>query len=113
MDARRTKKLLLRGGKVSWYTERMLSQSAEPAENTVNFDGSSLVEVTLGGTDYRIDSGKQGTAFSISCRPTGTWDWSFGGEARWDGTMLRSRAFERRTLVELSSALSRALSELE
>jgi hypothetical protein len=91
----------------------MNRQSAEVTENTVNFEGSSLLEVTVGGTDYRIDSGKQGTAFSISSRPSGTWDWSFGGEARWDGTQLRSRAFERRTLLELSAALSRALAELE
>ncbi len=91
----------------------MLSSSKEVPAETVNFEGSSLLEVTVGDTDFRIDSGKQGTAFSISSRPTGTWDWSFGGEARWDGTQLRSRAFERRTLVELSSALSRALSDLE
>ena len=91
----------------------MNSNSAEVAENTVNFEGSSLLEVTVGGTDYRIDSGKQGTAFSISSRPSGTWDWSFGGEARWDGSQLRSRAFERRTLLELSTALSSALADME
>jgi hypothetical protein len=113
MDGPSTKKLLLLDGSVSGHTERMVSSAAESTENGVNFDGSSLVEVTVGGTDYRIDSGKQGTAFSISSRPTGTWDWAFGGEARWDGTMLRSRAFERPTLLELSSALSRALAELE
>lgn len=112
MDGRGTKKLLLRDGTVSEYTELMVSISAEVPEDTVNFDGSSLLEVTVGDTDYRIDSGKQGTAFSISSRPAGTWDWSFGGEARWDGSMLRSRAFERRTLVELSSALTRALADL-
>jgi hypothetical protein len=91
----------------------MLSSSGEAAAESVNFEGSSLLEVTVGETDYRIDAGKQGTAFSISSRPTGTWDWSFGGEARWDGSQLRSRAFERRTLLELSSALSQALSSLE
>jgi hypothetical protein len=91
----------------------MLSTSGEAPAESVNFEGTSLLEVTVGETDYRIDSGKQGTAFSISSRPTGTWDWHFGGEARWDGSQLRSRAFERRTLLELSSALSRALSDLE
>jgi hypothetical protein len=91
----------------------MLSNSEEITQESVNFEGSSLLEVTVGETDYRIDAGKQGTAFSISSRPTGSWDWSFGGEARWDGSQLRSRAFERATLLELSSALSRALSALE
>jgi hypothetical protein len=91
----------------------MLSRPTEAAETTVNFESSSLLEVTVEGTDYRIDSGKQGTAFSVSSRPSGTWDWRFGGEARWDGTQLRSRAFERSTLLALSSALSRALADLE
>lgn len=113
MDGRWSEKLLLRGAVVSSYTEHMVSSAAEVEENAVNFDGSSLLEVTVGDTDYRIDSGKQGTAFSISFRQAGTWDWSFGGEARWDGSMLRSRAFERRTLIELSTALSKALADLE
>ena len=91
----------------------MLSTSVEATAETVNFEGSSLLEVTVGETDYRVDAGKQGTAFSISSRPSGTWDWQFGGDARWDGSQLRSRAFERSTLLELSSALSRALSALE
>jgi hypothetical protein len=91
----------------------MASHSEEITQESVNFEGSSLLEVTVGETDYRIDAGKQGTAFSISSRPTGSWDWSFGGEARWDGSQLRSRAFERGTLLELSSALSRALSDME
>jgi hypothetical protein len=91
----------------------MHSSSAEASAESVNFEGSSLLEVTVGETDYRIDAGKQGTAFSISSRPSGSWDWHFGGEARWDGSQLRSRAFERGTLLELSSALSQALSALE
>jgi hypothetical protein len=95
-------------------TELMLSTSNESLANSaVNFDGAPLAEVTLDETDFRIDSGKQGTAFSVSSRPTGTWDWTFRGEARWDGSALRSRALERRILVELSSALSGALSALE
>jgi len=79
----------------------------------MNYESPALVEVKLAETDYRIDVGKQGTAFSISSRPTGTWDWNFGGEARWDGSQLRCRAFERALLIQLSSALSSALSELE
>jgi hypothetical protein len=92
----------------------MLSQEAEAAKQAaMNYEGPALVEVTVGDTDYRVDVGKQGTAFSLSSRPTGTWDWHFGGEARWDGSMLRSRAFERAVLLEVSSALGAALSELE
>jgi hypothetical protein len=92
----------------------MLSKKQEtPADSGVNYEGASLVEVTVGETDFRIDAGRQGTAFSISSRATGTWDWTFGGEARWDGSELRSRAFERRILGELSTALSSALSALE
>jgi len=91
----------------------MLSSTTETQANTVNFEGPPLVELTLDDTDFRIDSGKQGMAFSISTRKTGSWDWSFGGEARWDGSALRSRAFERRVLTELSAALSSALAELE
>jgi len=92
----------------------MLSTTQETAENSaVNFESASLVEVTVDETDFRVDSGKQGTAFSISSRPTGTWDWTFQGEGRWDGSTLRSRALERRILTELSTALSGALSALE
>ena len=79
----------------------------------MNFESASLVEVTVDETDFRVDSGKQGTAFSISSRPTGTWDWTFRGEGRWDGSTLRSRALERRILTELSTALSGVLSALE
>ena len=79
----------------------------------VNYEGPALLEITVDDTDYRVDAGKQGTAFSLSSRPTGTWDWTFGGEARWDGSALRCRAFERRILLELSTALSSVLAEFE
>ena len=92
----------------------MNSNHSEPATSqNVSYDGPPLVELTLGETDFRIDAGKQGTAVSISSRPTGSWDWTFGGEARWDGSELRSRAFERRVLTELSSAMASALESLE
>jgi len=92
----------------------MSSYASEPATHqNVNYESPPLVEVTLGETDFRLDAGKQGTAVSISSRPVGSWDWRFGGEARWDGSELRSRAFERRVLVQLSSALSSALASLE
>jgi hypothetical protein len=88
--------------------------SAQPisaADAGVSYEGPAIVEITIEDQDFRVDSGKQGTALCISTRPTGTWDWSFGGEARWDGSQLRSRSFERRVLLELSSALSNALAD--
>lgn len=87
----------------------MNSPSAEP----VNYESPPLVEVQIEGVDYRLDSGKQGTALCISTRASGTWDWSFGGEAKWDVSSLRSKAFERRTLDELSKAFKLALENLE
>jgi hypothetical protein len=81
-------------------------------EAPVNYDSPPLVEVEIEGVDYRLDSGKQGTALCISTRPSGTWDWAFGGEARWDGD-LRSKAFERRTLGALGKAFKEALANME
>ncbi len=82
---------------------------SSPTENPVNYDSPAIVEVAIDGTDYRMDSGKQGTALCISTRASGTWDWSFGGEARWDVSYLRSKAFDRRTLEQLSRAFAQAL----
>ena len=84
-----------------------------PAANTVNYDSAPLVEVEIEGVDYRLDAGKQGTALCISTRPSGTWDWSFGGEARWDVNYLRSKAFDRRTLEQLSRAFAQALENMD
>jgi hypothetical protein len=82
-------------------------------EGAVNYDSVALVELAIDGIDYRVDSGKQGTALSLSTRESGTWDWAFGGEARWDGSALRSRAFERQVLLRLSTAVAQALADLE
>jgi hypothetical protein len=86
--------------------------SSEPAA-PVNYDSPALVELEIDGTDYRMDSGKQGTSLCISTRPSGTWDWTFGGEARWDVSYLRSKAFDRRTLEKLSKAFAVALHNME
>jgi hypothetical protein len=91
------------------YTERMSTPAAAP----VNYDSPPIVEVEIEGTDYRVDSGKQGTALCISTRATGTWDWSFGGEARWEVSYLRSKAFDRRTLEQLSRAFKQALETMD
>src|SRR5882724_9783201 len=93
----------------SGYTEHMSSLPTDP----VNYDSPAILEVAIEGTDYRMDSGKQGTALCISTRPTGTWDWSFGGEARWDVNYLRSKAFDRRTLEQLSRAFAQALENMD
>ena len=89
------------------------SETAVSTPSPVNYEGSPICEVTLDDTDYRFDAGKQGTAVSLSKRPSGTWDWTFCGEARWDGSDLRSKAFDRSVLVPLSAAFKRALAELE
>jgi len=78
---------------------------------SVNYESPALVEHEIEGVDYRIDSGKQGTALCISTRPSGTWDWSFVGEAKWDVGSLRSKAFERRILQDLSQAFAKALED--
>jgi hypothetical protein len=81
------------------YAERMISN------NQVNYDSGPVAELTVEGMDYRLDSGKQGTAICVSMRTTGTWDWSFVCEARWDGSELRTKALERSLRNELSQAL--------
>ena len=86
-----------------------MSSETEPQ---VNYDSPPLVEVEIDGVDYRLDGGKQGTALCISTRTAGTWDWTFGGEARWDGD-LRSKAFERKALGELAKAFKQALADME
>jgi hypothetical protein len=80
--------------------------------DSISYDGPALLEISIDGTDYRVDSGKQGTSLSISTRETGTWDWSFGGEARWDGSALRSKPFERAVLTQLSKAFGDAIADL-
>lgn len=79
----------------------------------VNYEGGALVEVSIDGVDYRVDAGKHGTALCVSTRASGTWDWSFVGEARWDGRDLRMRALDRALLVQLSRALGEAIEAID
>jgi len=74
----------------------------------VNYDSSPVAEASIDGTDYRVDAGKQGTAICVSSRPSGSWDWSFLCEARWDGSELRAKLLERSIRMQLSRALSSA-----
>jgi hypothetical protein len=91
------------------------SEDAPPSPPAflVEYDGPPLVETTVGDTDYRVDLGKQGTALGISTRASGSWRWHFAGEVRWDGSSLRSRAFDRPLLDELSKALLEAARDSE
>jgi len=78
------------------------------SDGAVNYDEAAVVELELDGTDYRLDSGRAGTALCISTRATGTWGWEFRGEARWQNNVLRCKAFDRSVLTELSKALVEA-----
>ena len=80
--------------------------AAGASEELVNFDEPALIELELDGTDYRLDAGRAGTALCISTRPSGTWDWTFRGEARWQANVLRCKAFDRVVLTRLSQALA-------
>jgi hypothetical protein len=75
-------------------------------EAPVNFDEAALLELELDGTDYRFDSGRAGTALCISTRPSGSWSWTFRGEARWQSKVLRCKAFDRAVLTRLATALA-------
>ena len=80
-------------------------EAEAPAEGVVNYDEPALVEVELDEVDYRLDSGRAGTALCISTRPSGTYSWTFRGEARWQTNVLRCKAFDRTVLTRLSQAL--------
>ncbi len=82
------------------------------SEAGVNYDSSPVAETAIDGLDYRIDAGKQGTAICVSTRPTGSWDWAYLCEARWDGSELRSKVLERGIRHELSRALTSAMRDM-
>jgi len=68
-----------------------------------------VAETAIEGIEYRIDSGKEGTAICVSTRRAGSWDWSFVCEARWDGSEVRTKALERSIRAQLSRALGSAM----
>ncbi len=85
--------------------------NSQPAPS-VNYDGSALIELEIEGSEYRVDSGKQGTALCVSTRSANTWSWQLVGEARWDGRTLRIPGVERRIVERLSLELARAIQEM-
>lgn len=76
----------------------------------VNYESEPVLELELDGIDYRLDPGKQGMALCVSMKATGTWDWAFVGEAKWDATSLRCKELQRSVRESLAKAL-RELSE--
>jgi hypothetical protein len=90
-----------------------VSDVAEDGDSPVNFDEAALVELEIDGTDYRLDAGRAGTALCISTRRSGTWTWSFRGEARWQANVLKCKAFDRSVLLPLGKALAEAAAGTE
>lgn len=82
-------------------------------ESPVNYEEAALVELEIDGTDYRIDSGRAGTALCISTRVSGSWGWTFRGEARWQTNVLRCKSFDRPVLTELGQALAAAAAAVD
>jgi hypothetical protein len=87
------------------------ASNAGPAASTINYDGPALAELSIDGVDFRVDAGKQGTSLCISQRATGTWDWCFTGEAKWDGSSLRAKNLGQGVLKPLSATLAQALAD--
>jgi len=83
---------------------------AEAAEVVVNFDEPPLAQVELDGVEYRVDAGRAGTALCVSSRASGSWDWQFCAEARWQTNGLRCKPLSRSVLSELSKALAEVAS---
>lgn len=98
---------LFESGSEQDFSSDSQASAAVPAEaeGAVNYDEPALVEVELDEVDYRLDSGRAGTALCISTRPSGTYSWTFRGEARWQTNVLRCKAFDRTVLTRLSQAL--------
>lgn len=71
----------------------------------VNYESEPVLEVELDGVDYRLDPGKQGTALCVSMKASGSWDWAFVGEAKWDATSLRCKELQRPVRESLAKAL--------
>lgn len=72
---------------------------------SVNYESEPVLEMQLEEVDYRLDVGMQGTAISVSQRVTGSWDWSFVGQAKWDNIMFRCKALPRPVCEALGRAL--------
>jgi len=82
----------------------MNSQEASSV-GSINYESEPVLEMQLEDVDYRLDVGLQGTAISVSQRVTGSWDWSFVGQAKWDNIMFRCKALPRPVCEALGKAL--------
>lgn len=82
-----------------------VDSGAAVKDAAVNYDCDAVLETQVGGVQYRLDSGMQGTALCISQREAGEWDWKFVGEAKWDAVTLRCKAVERAVCEQLAREL--------
>jgi len=86
------------------YTERMIS--VEPREGeSINYESDPVLQLSVEDVDYRLDVGMAGTALSVSHRQSGSWDWSFIGQAKWDNIALRCKELPRPIRDVLAQAL--------
>jgi hypothetical protein len=74
------------------------------AAGAVNFDEAPIVQASIEGVEYRIDTGF-GSIVAISTRAEGTWAWTVLGEGKWDGRRLRAKPLERSVTAILEQAL--------
>jgi hypothetical protein len=84
------------------------TETNQVSEESVNYDELPIVELELGGVDYRIDTG-HGSALAISQRPTGSWSWTPVMEGRWDGSRLKAKGLDHKLVTALAGALSEAM----
>lgn len=80
--------------------------------SSVNYDDTPIVQLEVGGVDYRVDTGL-GSAVAVSKRAEGTWAWTPVTEGRWDGRRLKARELDGPVISALSVALAQAMKDLE
>ena len=82
-----------------------MNRSESSTGESVNYDSDPVLELQLEDVDYRLDVGMQGTALSVSQRPSGSWNWAFVGQAKWDNIALRCKELPRPVREALAAAL--------
>lgn len=97
-------------------TFRPVPKPDRPVSNetpTMNYDEPGLLELVVGDTEYRLDSGKQGTAMAISSRPVDSWDWAYLCEGKWDGRAISAKALDFDTRKALADGLRLSMEDDE